>query len=270
MKFHHRLISMLAVVGMLLGIVVLGTSCMPEFYTSQQSQTYRTTATSMVTVEVEDIAEETTVTTEETVATTEPETLPGNDTLELGCEHRYGDWVVAVKPQCEETGLKYRLCADCEGRQEETIAATGHSEEPIAAVPSTCTLQGSDGGTYCVVCQETVKEPKPVAVTAHTFQGGGICTSCGAMENGADGLAYLDLYNQSYGYDYLGTMGNGSNRQKLYAAMDEAIRQFHIDPSMDGKKDLKDYPPRGVQDQLCKSRLERGGCLRDLENLQGR
>ena len=243
MKYHHRLISLLAVIGLLFGVASLGTSCMSDPYVTSPPQTSKPITTSYVTVSIEDTVEETTSAAEVTVTIPEPEPLPGNDTLDLGCQHRYGDWVVAIQPQCEEAGLQYRLCADCEGRQEEPIDATGHTEEPIADVPSTCTVQGSEGGTYCTVCKETVKEPMPAPLAEHTFRGGEICTTCGTQKDGAGGLAYLDLYNQRYGYDYLGTMANGGNRQRLYSAMDEVIRQFHTDSTMDGKKDLTDYPP---------------------------
>ena len=98
------------------------------------------------------------------------------------------------------------------------------------------------GGTHCAVCYAVIQQPTAVPVIEHTFQSG-ICISCGVMEDGADGLAYLDLYNQSYGYDYLGTMLNGDARQQFYGIMDEAVRLFHTDPSLNGKKELKDYDP---------------------------
>ena len=236
MKRYQRLVSFAAVIGMLFGIAVLGTSCMPEMFVTPLPETRNSIVTTLVTVEIENP-------TEEADVTTEPETLPGNDTLAPGCAHRYGDWIVAIQPQCEETGMKYRLCADCNGRQEEAIAATGHTEEAMVDIPATCSLQGEEGGTYCTVCKETIKEPTPVPVIEHSYQSGGICTSCGALENGADGLAYLDLYNQSYGYDYLGTMGKGDSRQQLYRTINEASRQFHTDPSLEGEKELKDYDP---------------------------
>ena len=234
MKRNHRLISLLAALGVLLGCAVMGTSCLPEYLVSPISQ-YGTTDT-VITATIED--SETEQTTVEP-----PETLPGNDTLAPDCTHRYGEWVVAKEPQCETDGMQYRLCADCNGRQEESIDATGHTEEAIADVPATCTLQGSEGGTRCSECGEIVEQPTPVPVISHSFGAGGICASCGALENGADGLAYLDLYNQSYGYDYLGTMEKGTARQQLYAEMNEAARTFHVDPSMDGKKELEEYHP---------------------------
>lgn len=168
--------------------------------------------------------------------TDEPNTLPGEDTVAPDCSHRYGEWKIAKEAGCEEEGLQYRLCGVCNGRQEDAIPPTGHTEEDMKPVPATCVLAGREGGTRCAVCKKVLTSPDVLLANGHPSYSNGYCTVCSIPLDGADGLSYLDVYNQSYGYEYLGTMEKGDARQTLYREFDEAVKIFHTDPSAETDK----------------------------------
>ncbi len=46
----------------------------------------------------------------------------GND----GHTHEYGEWTVAVQPNCENAGSQYRACTICGEKEEKTVPALGH------------------------------------------------------------------------------------------------------------------------------------------------
>ncbi len=230
---RSRWLSAITAFCLLFGIPLMGTSCTPEDLAGSIEQFVSPTTQI---IEVSDASDEP---TESDTAVT----LPGEDTVAPDCAHEFDEWVTAREPKCEEDGLRYRVCELCNGRQEETVDATGHTETDTPAIPSTCTMQGSEGGTHCAVCKAVLSEPTPTPVKEHSFHESGICTACGAMRDQLDGLGYLDLYNQTYGYEYLGTMENGAARQQFYRMMDEQIRAFHTDPSMDAVAEDEQYPP---------------------------
>lgn len=163
----------------------------------------------------------------------EPVTLPGEATVAPDCSHRYGEWKVAQDAECETEGLQYRLCEKCNGREESAISPTGHTEEDMKPIPATCVLAGREGGTQCAVCKKVLTAPTVLLAKGHPSYSNGHCTACLEPVDGSDGLVYLDVYNQSYGYEYLGTMESGDALQTLYRAFDEAVKLFHTDPSVE-------------------------------------
>ncbi len=244
----RRLLSALVAFCVLLGIPAVGTSCTPEDLAGAiDGFVSPVTQETVVYVDSDEPSESDTA-----------DTLPGEDTLSPDCAHRFGAWGVAVEPKCEEKGLRYRLCELCDGREEEELDAAGHTETATPPIPSTCTIQGAEGGTHCSVCKEILVSPTPTPVKEHTFHTSGICTACGTLQDQVEGLDYLDLYNQSYGYEYLGTMENGDARQQFYRLMDERVRVFHTDPSMDATTENEDYPP-----VICKLNFEDLGLSKD-------
>lgn len=236
MKLQHKILSYLTVIGLLFGCAVFGTSCSPE-YIAEMMEEYVVPPAAETLVHVIPDTEESTDGTEETT----PVTLPGEDTLAPDCDHRYGEWCVAEEPQCEAEGLQYRICEDCNGREEAPIAPTGHTEVDTALIPPTCVLDGAENGTHCSVCQTVLTSPDTIAAKGHTFHACGICTVCGAFGDDVEGLDYLDMYNQDYGYEYLETMRKGSAMQRLYRAIDEEVRIFHTDPSMNASLEEEYY-----------------------------
>ena len=228
-----RLILLSVVMGMLLCYA----SCMPELPIAllDGSYGYSEEQTSVVV-----ISEETDVDSSDRA---EAVTMPGNDALRPDCDHRYGDWEVFIEPKCETEGLKYRLCQRCNGRQEATVEATGHTETAMPTIPPTCTMTGAENGIHCSACRKVFVEPDVIPVEEHNFHESGICISCGFLKNGGDGLGYLELYNQEYGYAYLGTMENGDACQQFYRLLDEKTRHFHTDPSLNAAQESEDYDP---------------------------
>ena len=78
-----------------------------------------------------------------------------------------------------------------------------HQAVEIPAVPSTCRLEGSENGTQCKLCGVVLSAPQVIPVSEHSFHESGICLFCGMPQGSVEGLDYLDLYNQTYGYEYL-------------------------------------------------------------------
>lgn len=163
--------------------------------------------------------------------------------LSLICRHQFDDWKVSKAATCLENGERSRTCKLCGGREKQTVSATGHRETAMSDVPATCTLPGSLGGTCCEVCDQALTPPTVLLPAGHPSYQNGICTSCGSLQNSSEGLAYLDLYNQTHGYEFLGTMENGSVRQELYRQMDTVARRFHTDPSANATKRSGKYDP---------------------------
>jgi len=82
--------------------------------------------------------------------------------------HSYDDGVVTTAPTCTEDGVKTFTC-NCGHTYTEAIAATGHTEEIIAAVAPTCTATGLTEGKKCSVCGEILVAQETVAATGHSF-----------------------------------------------------------------------------------------------------
>ncbi len=76
--------------------------------------------------------------------------------------HTYVETVVA--PTCTAEGYTLNKCSVCGDEQKsDNVAALGHTEEVIAAVPGTCLANGTSEGKKCSVCGEIL-----VAVTETT------------------------------------------------------------------------------------------------------
>ncbi len=168
-------------------------------------------------------------TTEKPTGTNTPVT--DAETLPADCAHSFGDAQIIRDATCTEEGSQVRVCSKCGGRSVEPIQKKEHSPTPNTDVEATCQKGGLSGGTHCSVCKAVLEEATATLPSVHRFSDG-ICTACGMREGSAEGLAYLSLYNSTYGYAYLGTMNKGEVRQSLYTRIDEAVRTFHTDPSL--------------------------------------
>ena len=150
------------------------------------------------------------------------------------CPHVFGDWKTVSLPTCTEDGSATRACAVCGKTENGVYKAKGHTEEAIPTVPATCFLGGSEGGTRCATCREILTPPTVSVPAGHPSYTNGLCTACGTPKDSPEGLAYLDLYNGTYGYESLASLPSGEALQQVYRDIDGEVRRFHTDPTLAG------------------------------------
>ena len=83
--------------------------------------------------------------------------------------HDWDEGVVTTPATCTQDGVKTFTCTRCSAERTETIQATGHSAEEIAAVAPTCTQTGSTAGSKCSVCGEILQAPETVPALGHSW-----------------------------------------------------------------------------------------------------
>lgn len=109
--------------------------------------------------------------------------------------HTYNEGVVTTAPTCTEKGVKTFTCA-CGDSYTEEVAALGHTEKTIAAVPATCQTTGWTEGKECSVCDVVLVAPvatekadhnavefgaKAATCTTAGVKAGTKCKDCGAL-----------------------------------------------------------------------------------------
>lgn len=82
-----------------------------------------------------------------------------------------------IPATCDADGKKTYAC-DCGETTEETIPATGHTEEVVPGYSATCTTPGLTDGKKCSVCDATVEKQEETAPLGHDFIDE-ICVNCG-------------------------------------------------------------------------------------------
>lgn len=111
--------------------------------------------------------------------------------------HDFGAWEVVSPATCTENGEQRQTCSRCGEEVVEVMKAPGHSFGDWATVPGkepTCTEQGTQE-RECSVCH-TVEE-RSIPANGHVFDGGMICTVCGASRT-SDKLAFTRNADGSY------------------------------------------------------------------------
>ncbi len=83
------------------------------------------------------------------------------------CEHEYVEYAVDCK--CAEKGTRHLSCTKCGDIMSEEIDPTGHEIEIIAALPATCTENGTTEGRKCTRCGEYIISPS-VITAGHKIQ----------------------------------------------------------------------------------------------------
>ena len=82
-----------------------------------------------------------------------------------------------------------------------------HTEVRVAGTPATERGFGMTDYVYCSTCSEVISEQELILPL---------------------GIENPDYYASSWGYEYLGTLENGEGMQKFYKALDEELRDFHV------------------------------------------
>ena len=163
----------------------------------------------------------------------------------------------AISATCTTSGkTEGKTCLRCKEilAVRETIPALGHAEVTNSAVAPTCTETGLTEGKYCTVCEKILVTQEIVKALGHTevviegqfptYTEPGLtdsvyCSVCRVVlseQKTIPALGYYtnpELYNDDYGYQYLGTMNNGTAMQDLYEMIDEASLSFHTDATVD-------------------------------------
>ena len=211
-------------------------------------------------------------------------TTQGYTTYTCHCKHSFvADYVnafghievvdKAVAPTCTATGLtEGKHCSTCSKvlLAQETVKALGHTEVTDKAVVPTCTTTGLTEGKHCSVCKEVLVAQETVKAFGHTevidkaiaptYTNTGLtegvhCSICNTVfvsQKVIPAIGYYanpELYNDDYGYQYLGTMINGTALQDLYEMMDEVSIAFHTDTTIDAVDNIVgrfDYASLGL------------------------
>ncbi|HBJ19458.1 MAG TPA: hypothetical protein DDY70_06980, partial [Clostridiales bacterium] len=148
------------------------------------------------------------------------------------CEHSYSDWELVRAATCTSIGYSVRTCSKCKNVEYNFIEEAEHTFGGWLDMISSCTERWQV--RICAVCGAAqVKTADPVG---HRFTGTGkLCAVCGKVYETPSDLNGLDIFNGTYGYEYLGTMDKGEARQALYEAIDKEVRIFHVNTSLDAK-----------------------------------
>ena len=148
------------------------------------------------------------------------------------CEHTYSDWQLGRAATCTSIGYSTRTCSKCGNVEYAFIEEAEHTFGNWQDMISACTEHWQV--RICALCGAAqVKTTDPVG---HRFEGvDSICTACGKTYATPSDLSGLDIYNGTYGYEYLGTMDKGEARQALYKAIDKEVRIFHVNTALNAQ-----------------------------------
>lgn len=91
-----------------------------------------------------------------------------------------------------------------------------HTEVRVAGTPATERGFGMTDYVYCSTCSSVISEQELILPL---------------------GIENPDYYASSWGYEYLGTLENGTGMQKFYKALDEELRDFHVNTSRQADED---------------------------------
>jgi len=81
--------------------------------------------------------------------------------------HKWGEFAVTVKPDCEESGSQERTCSVCGASHRQEIPALGHQPETVTVAPELC----KDGYTVekCALCGIEMSERTDIVPAAHMW-----------------------------------------------------------------------------------------------------
>ena len=83
-------------------------------------------------------------------------------------DHDWGEWRNSSAASCTAEGSRYRTCKVCDEREEEAVAATGHTLVSTPAKAQTCGAAGNIAYWYCASCGKYFSDE--VAATEITLE----------------------------------------------------------------------------------------------------
>ncbi|MBE6630928.1 MAG: hypothetical protein E7624_08805, partial [Ruminococcaceae bacterium] len=134
----------------------------------------------------------------------------------------------AVPATCIATGLtEGKHCTRCMATliAQNVIDALGHAEVIDKAVSPTCTATGLTEGKHCARCEVTLLAQNIVSALGHTI----VNRTCILCTHYKLDFTDVTIYASDYGYNYLGTLPNGTALQTYYQRLDNEARSFHTD-----------------------------------------
>ena len=148
------------------------------------------------------------------------------------CVHQYSDWNTILEPTCTSIGYETRTCAICGNVEYNFFEKLDHTYGEWQDIIDTCTEHWQTRS--CQICGDSqVREAEPAG---HIFING-FCVVCGEVDVDSIDLTYLDQYNGTYGYEFLGTLTNGEALQTLYQTIDDEVKKFHVNTAIDAPDD---------------------------------
>ena len=121
------------------------------------------------------------------------------------------------------------------------VSIEGHAHN-LTYVPyraATCTRDGNIAYYTCSGCvllftdddaqNEVELDDTVLQASGHQPMGNGVCGVCGNVDWDHEQFNLIERCSSTYGYDYLGTMNKGAERQALYNEIDKAVRAVHDD-----------------------------------------
>ena len=148
------------------------------------------------------------------------------------CVHQYSDWDTVLEPTCTSIGYETRTCAICGNVEYNFFEKLDHTYGEWQDMIDTCTEHWQTRS--CQICGDSqVREAEPAG---HIFING-FCVVCDEVDIDSIDLTYLDQFNGTYGYEFLGTLTNGEALQTLYETIDDEVKKFHVNTAIDAPDD---------------------------------
>ena len=148
------------------------------------------------------------------------------------CVHQYSVWNTILEPTCTSIGYETRTCSICNNVEYNFFEKLDHTYGEWQDMIDTCTEHWQTRS--CQICGDSqVREAEPAG---HIFING-FCVVCGEVDIDSIDLTYLDQFNGTYGYEFLGTLTNGEALQTLYETIDDEVKKFHVNTAIDAPDD---------------------------------
>ncbi|MBQ9731452.1 MAG: hypothetical protein IJV94_05060 [Bacilli bacterium] len=84
--------------------------------------------------------------------------------------HVFTDWDYMKKPTCEEKGISFRFCEECNYTETKYVDSLGHKKVIVEGVDPTCEEDGLTEGQICEICGYVFVEQEVIIALGHNFQ----------------------------------------------------------------------------------------------------